>query len=348
MNPNTTPGESFLTRMDELVRSLRQALVPAIEQAEAKSVHLCRTSARRLDAALLILSPILGKRRRKDMGRALKSVRKSLGKVRDAQVLMDHLAEQVCRPRLAVAANWLTEQLRPDIRPDPDAAPRKSTETLEDLGAYAAFREQVCEAEAAIELLLGSFVLEALDEFAELADAVSAAEPPPEQGSEAADDPHQLRIAGKSLRYALEWAESAGHTLAAHVPTQFKQMQDSLGLWHDHVVLAEFALKRLTKTSLPHHDSAMSRGVLRLAHMSLATAQNHLDAFRAQWREDGEEIRASIRAAFPLLGVSTQQPENEEAAGAPATGEFTSAADAAVVAHTGGEIESGAIESTGQ
>src|SRR5439155_26632862 len=49
-------------------------------------------------------------------------------------------------------------------------------------------------------------------------------------------DPHELRIAGKLLRYTFEMLRfTRGHKPPANVVRTFKRMQDALGDWHDQV-----------------------------------------------------------------------------------------------------------------
>ena len=99
-----------------------------------------------------------------------------------------------------------------------------------------------------------------LDAFAEHAAAVTG---PP--GSAADRDPHELRIAGKALRYTLEMAVESGHPLPAAVTRTFKRMQDALGAWHDMVVLAERALHATLDAGLAYHDPALHLAVADVA-----------------------------------------------------------------------------------
>jgi len=50
--------------------------------------------------------------------------------------------------------------------------------------------------------------------------------------SEAVQDPHELRIAGKQLRYTVEMMQKSGHRPGTAFVRTVKRMQEELGLWH--------------------------------------------------------------------------------------------------------------------
>ena len=113
-------------------------------------------------------------------------------------------------------------------------------------------------------------------------------------------DPHGLRIAGKALRYTLEMAAIEGHKLPPALTRAFKSMQESLGLWHDYVVLTEAAMRTMLDDLLPHHDAGLSADVLELTRAALQRSAKELQKFSALWLDRGEALARTIRAAFPL------------------------------------------------
>src|SRR5207237_1802689 len=138
-------------------------------------------------------------------------------------------------------------------------------DVLTKLGAWWGLREEVAEAGEAVDSLLADSLHQQLDAFATQAGRLMAGD----RRTAGADgeagprqDPHQLRIAGKGLRYTLEMAAAQGHKLPAAVIRHFKKMQEALGLWHDYVVLTERAMAVSLDELLPHHDAAMQQKVL--------------------------------------------------------------------------------------
>ena len=110
-------------------------------------------------------------------------------------------------------------------------------------------------------------------------------------------DPHAVRIAGKSFRYTLEMAAVQGHKLPGGVMGNFKKMQEALGVWHDYVVLTERAMQMSLEALLPHHDAALQAKVLDLARALLKHSSNHLDQFSALWAKGGGDVaRGSARS----------------------------------------------------
>jgi hypothetical protein len=114
-------------------------------------------------------------------------------------------------------------------------------------------------------------------------------------------DPHELRITGKALRYTLEMAAAAGHPVPGPLLKKFKRMQESLGMWHDFVVLTDRAMQASLAETLGHHDAPLQEHVLDLARVSLRKSALHLDHFVKLWSERGGDMAAAIRAIFPLV-----------------------------------------------
>ena len=117
-------------------------------------------------------------------------------------------------------------------------------------------------------------------------------------------DPHELRISGKALRYTLEMAGVQGHELPGSLTKTFKKMQDALGLWHDYVVLAERAARAGLDDQLAHHEPELMTELLELVRDVLGRATHHLDKFKRQWTGEGDAVAKAIRTSFPLTHPS--------------------------------------------
>jgi len=125
-------------------------------------------------------------------------------------------------------------------------------------------------------------------------------------------DPHELRIAGKLLRYTLELAQSEGHDLPAAVLRQFKRMQELLGNWHDDVVLIQCAMQTSLDGQLSYHDLDMQERLLDLSRFFLRRASRELSSFSTQWKKRGADVARTIRERFPLTKpVPVTEPKTD-------------------------------------
>jgi hypothetical protein len=153
--------------------------------------------------------------------------------------------------------------------------------------------------EAIDSLLVESIHLQ-LDAFAERADRLVSPAPQGPQGTPVPLDVHELRIAGKALRYTLEMARAHGRPLDRHVTRTFKRMQDALGLWHEFVVVTEWAMRASLEGLLAHHDTKLQADVLALARLTLSSGGKRLKKFATLWSEEGRAVAETIRASFPI------------------------------------------------
>lgn len=325
----------LLTHVDSLMDELRTNVPKALKEWDEDGIHDARVATRRLKAVLDLVEPVTSGKTRKPYGKVLRRIRRRLGPLRDADVLIGHLKGFGRSKKVAPAVQWLKahiseerEHAREGIRDDGPPA-----RTLEKLGSYWAFRDELAElgSDAADNLLAQSLHLQ-LDSFIEQSGRViddlrqraleasgaetgtaPDAEVPP--SAESHPDPHELRIAGKILRYTLEMAAVQGHKLPKSVMKQFKAMQEALGEWHDYVVLADRALQAAVNKLLSHHQPALMERVLDLSRTALRKATQQLDGFAKLWMREGDELGRIIRETFPLTRPAEPPPalETEEA-----------------------------------
>ena len=324
----TPPTFPVLAYLDERVESLRELVPRAIKEWEPAAIHEVRVTTRRMRAAMVLLEPVLTADHRRPFERVLKKLRQRLGPLRDLDVMIGNL-EPLRRGQTLAAAGWLRAGLAAERDRQRQRLGRRasSARVLAKLGSWWGVRQELAESKAAITSLIGESVHLQIDAFAErAADAAQAAasiqlagdEPLPAGVTIAFDsqhvqpvgdaaeqhDPHALRIAGKALRYTLELAEVHGIKLPAAVRQTFRQMQDSLGAWHDDVVLCEQAMRLSLDGMLGYHDPSLAAEVLHLSRLLLRRAQRHLGRFHALWQSRGEELSSTIRRAFPLTRQS--------------------------------------------
>ncbi|CAN5610052.1 hypothetical protein BH09PLA1_BH09PLA1_24810 [soil metagenome] len=310
---------ALLAYLDELVEHLWRLIPGAIRGSDADAIHDARVATRRLKAALDLLESAIDHRRLRPFARTLRKLRKRLGPLRDLDVMGDHLRElkkEADEERL-IAITWLEvriDELRKlAVNEARDTAP--PGKMLAKLGTWWGVRDDISEAAAVTDSLLADSLSRQIATFAKESNRLVAP-----MSSDAADavvdrvDPHAIRIAGKSLRYTLEMARVQGFAFSGDVMKSFKRMQDSLGLWHDFIVLTERMLSISGDEQLAHHDAPTQRAILGLSQVTLRSAEEQLDKFAALWIEKGVAINEAIvrASAGASAGPSTDPDSSSE------------------------------------
>jgi CHAD domain-containing protein len=299
MSKEDTIPPSMLAYADELVNKLREMLPAAIKDHDEDAIHDARVATRRLKAAVDVFEPISSKSHRREFEKTLRRLRKHLGPARDLDVMLGHVKE-IKSNRLNPAAKWLESQLlgqQAHLRQS-EAEKFDVAKALARLGAWWGVRQDWADAQDGLDCLISESLHLQLDRFAEHANAISGQAT--NSGDEKLLDPHQLRIAGKALRYTMEMAIAGGHKLPVAVGRSFKKMQDALGLWHDYVVLNDCVLELSVKTGLGHSDPAVAELVLDIAKLAIRQSAIQLTRFNKMWMKKGEALANTIRQAFPL------------------------------------------------
>ena len=310
----TPPADPALcASLDKLVADLQLLAPAALGHWDETAIHQSRVATRRLKAGLDLFRPVLSDDARRPFAKVTRRLRRRLGPLRDLDVMLGHLEHLGGSGRHAGAVEWLAKQLtlqREKAREDAqeDASPAKVLGKLAT--SWSDVRREILESGEAINSLLAASVHTQLDGFASRADRLAGVAGET-NGSAEATDVHELRIAGKALRYTLEMARAHGRPLDAGVTRAFKRMQDALGLWHDYVVLTEWAMRASVEGLLAHHDMKLQADVLALARLTLSRAGQRLKRFAALWRENGTSLQASIRQAFPIITANVDPPPVE-------------------------------------
>jgi CHAD domain-containing protein len=304
-NKASAEESSSLNYARQWMQKLRDLVPGAVQNPTEETVHVARVATRRLKAALEVAGPAVGHHDRKILERVLRKLRRRLGPMRDADVMLAHLAE-VGKGRFQSAGEWLARRVNADGASAKKKMKKKldPADTLSTLGVWwgveQAWSAGIAEVDAGITRALHG----QLDEFSRRADAVFGSKADTDSGSDDRD-PHALRIAGKSLRYTVEIAAAAGHPLPGNIGKAFKRMQDALGLWHDYVVLAEYALHESVDADLVLHDPDLQAVVLDLARNVIGRAARQLVRFHRQWVTGGPDLIATLRRAVPVTQTGT-------------------------------------------
>jgi CHAD domain-containing protein len=331
---------SLSVHLNGRVDELRRMVPRALRSWDAVAIHQSRVTTRRLKAAIDLLEPVLPPARRKRFAKTLRRLRRALGQLRDADVMLGHLDELRARRAHSAAVEWFGKRLQQErlelrrecTREHPPKA------VLDGLGAWWGLEQEVAEAEHATQALLRRAAPAQLKAFAGRADRLVRARETTTHGENANergtdDDVHALRISGKLLRYTLELAAPAGFAVPGSVLRSFKQLQEALGAWHDDVVLGESALRAAMKAQLAAHHGVLYGDVLDLARALWKRSERHLDRFAKLWRAHGESIAErvtqmfagtpAVPAALPVRPARQELPEAAPAEQMQAAASFT-------------------------
>src|SRR5687768_14720757 len=101
----------LLVYADGLMDALRRHVPKALGEWDGEAIHQARVATRRLKAALDLMRPVIPDKRHKPFARLLRNLRRRLGPLRDADVMLDHLRELAASPKSAAAATWLSEDV---------------------------------------------------------------------------------------------------------------------------------------------------------------------------------------------------------------------------------------------
>lgn len=242
-----TAGGSFALALPKLLDSRLAAVLAQLpgvrDDEDPEAIHDMRVATRRLRAALAAAEPFFGKDRFRTNARRVQKLAQALGEVRDADVLLAYLRKRY----MAVA-----DDERVGVQGLIDAIAAERAVARDDLdpvldrwgdeGRLAAeFRRFVTKAKARGGKAKGDDRVAAvasraldrdLERFTERAELLDD-----EGGS--SEEFHDLRIAGKKLRYTIEFFTPALGADADSLLTSLKSLQELLGEIHDRDVLID-------------------------------------------------------------------------------------------------------------
>lgn len=299
------PADGVNRYVDGLIDEIRRQVPVALCDFQAEAIHKSRVATRRLKAATDLLAPIVAAKPRRAIRRAGRRLRRQLGPLRDLDVMIGHLNELGGGDESAVA--WLRDRLleRRDAARRRAASRSGHSKALAKLVAWWDLRADVLRSRQQIPVLLAESLRTQLTDFtrraAELNDPVAGP----------SSDPHELRIAGKLLRYTLELADAGGTRLPISVFRGFKRMQDALGLWHDYGVLTRTICELSAENSVALHDAGLQEGLLGLARRTLARSRRELGNFSRLWLQNGAAISEVIRGRFGPSPAEAQSPSSD-------------------------------------
>jgi CHAD domain-containing protein len=249
--------------------ALKAAIADCLDEPSVKPVHKLRSTTRRLEATLELLDLSTGIKIRgksKPLRKALREIRRAAGTVRDLDVHCDLLK--------AYKKNGDTDKLDQYL----DSARTKAAKKLcTDLRKS---QKQLIAELNDVETMLKP-VLDLDLSGAELirltrkwfASTICHLDPRQD------DQLHSIRKAGKAARYIAESGAEVSKTVAA-LATRFERAQNTLGAWHDCLLLLDEA-----QTILPEHSPTtdqLQEKALHLREQANAIAKDLLATFCAR------------------------------------------------------------------
>lgn len=234
----------------EHVAALEAAMMICLASPKPRAVHRLRTTTRRIEGQLALLGmvpaiPMHDEQKTMKTRRNLKKMRRAAGGVRDLDVQQDLIGSVESTSR-SKSLQHDAAQLRAHI----EEMRKEHAASLQTL-----LRRRAAELTGSLEELL-----DALDpaESAALTPAEIATlardwfqRNVPAAPTDSADNPDYLHAIRKTAKLARYIAENApkGASVARELARSFEELQQAGGEWHDWLVLAALADKRLGASS---------------------------------------------------------------------------------------------------
>jgi CHAD domain-containing protein len=249
--------------------ALKSAIADCLDDPSTKSVHKLRSSTRRLEATLELLDVATNieiRRKSKPLRKALGSIRRAAGAVRDLDVHRNLLRvykknrDTIQLERALISAR---EKSARRLRTQLKKGQQKLHQEIDDL-------EIILKPTRDLDLSGAELLRLTRTWF-----ATSVCNLDPQQD----DQLHSIRKAGKTARYIAETGADNSKAVAG-LAARFEHAQETLGAWHDFLLLLSEA-----KASLPEHNPTVDQireKVLQLRRQANATAKHLLTSFCTQ------------------------------------------------------------------
>ena len=264
----TSTSARPIQTLREQITNLEAAIIVCLADPSPKAVHKLRTSTRRVEAQLTLLSQLPGlpphQKPEKQASRLLKKLRRAAGNIRDLDVQID-LIEGKSTTSTKEASDKLSESLQQQRN-------QAETDLLHILNKHQIKLTMSLEA-----------LLEALDsaksqtlpaaKLGILAQNWFTNNIPSETLPEDPDQLHSIRKTAKLARYIAETAPKSART-PRKLAAAFESLQQSGGEWHDWLILSAIAHEKLG-------DSPLTQTFRRRCKTALTNYRHHIQSFRA-------------------------------------------------------------------
>lgn len=304
---------ALVTRFGEM-QSWRDA---ALDWTDPEGVHSMRVASRRLRSALRDFLPFIHKRRLAGATKQMKNLADALGEVRDHDVAIIALEEIKTQAPGELSAGLdqfievragVREQARKDLTAAIETAELKHLETkfvsaLDEaiLAVNRPKKQSHNKPPLAFAEMSRTIILDRLKEFEKRSDGLFK---PLD-----VDALHDMRIAVKRLRYALELFSKCWPRVVAAQARRAARIQGALGDLHDCDVWIESVGKQLSRARKQKEKQQMAV-LLWLLGYFLRLRTKHLNRAFGCWREwETQDASGKLRAALePPAPVETPAP----------------------------------------
>jgi CHAD domain-containing protein len=291
MNRRNAPVASRL--LARRAATLKRHLPGALD-GDSHGVHQARVASRRLREAVPVLAAgVKGTKARKALGK-IRRLTTALGTVRELDVtlqIIDELVADETLPRPAL------ESVRGRVVTERDARRAVMLKRLDHVNLEKLDRRLVSAsevlAESGSEAWRDALGARLLKRSKTLATAMTAA-----GHMYAPEQLHQVRIAAKKLRYAMELAFDAGVKAASAPVRAVKRAQETLGRLHDLQVLQ----LHVAALQAQPFDRSLSEGGLAIVNRALEDECRHLHArYVAAMPKLAEVVETTRTVVVPQL-----------------------------------------------
>ena len=303
---STVPGAS----LSALLTRRREALAAhtaSARKGDVGGVHQARVASRRLREAVPILAAGLDDVRTKPLKRRLRDLTRALGAVRELDVAIGMVEElpvtgdQDRRLREAWTQR-LEAQRRAPARALRKALARGERDTLDGLLADLVTARRRSD-DTAWRVALASRLRERARDLSDRIERTGALYHP--------EPLHEVRIAGKKLRYVLELAAETDLVRVVRALATLKSAQEALGRLHDlDVLLASLQVVPAAAHGEELHGAATDVAS-RLEHESRLLHARYLRSRAALLRVTalaGGTVLAAVRGRRPASGTRKEPP----------------------------------------
>ena len=298
----------LLTRFDELCSF--QAM--ALDWADPEGVHSMRVASRRLRSALRDFMPYIRKRPLAPMLKQLRSIADALGEVRDQDVAIEAFEEMVGHAPAAFASGLnhfietrkqLREQARDELKAILDTGELKQLESEFIAGVDAATATHAGSPAITFSTMSREIILERLKELEALSNGLL--------NPFEIETLHDMRIAAKRLRYALELFQQCWGRAISGYAKRIARIQGALGGLHDCDVWIESLGKHIIYAKKQKQQDHVTALMWLLSHLVKLRTKHLRQAF-ARWREwETHEASEKLRAALSNPGAKGAKYESQ-------------------------------------
>jgi CHAD domain-containing protein len=267
MTKTANPTPTLQSTLKKLLRQRWKELAQQIKQLSAddnaEAIHELRINTRRLQELVPLAADVVKSPAAANTVKALRQARKVCSEVRDADVLMSMIEPRKSRAeRDGRMWDAMTTHLR-RRRVKSHSGAKRSLDRL-DLATlstkWIAALEKWPKADAKIEKRLRRDLVKHLSRRLKQFQRAHEAATKPEAMTE---DVHNLRLAGKRLRFALEVTRDLTDGQAKSALGQLRTFQTALGEWSDLELLCELIIDRCSRRKFLREKTDIAQGLLQ-------------------------------------------------------------------------------------